>query len=250
MDEEPRSEPESPGPASALVLRAPSHPAIWTYGLLFANILVFLLSVLLGRNVAIFLGAKINKLIVQGEWWRLLTAIFLHADFLHIAFNSYALYVFGTRLESAFGHGRFLALYLLSGISGSAMSFALSPGASVGASGAIFGLIGGLVAYYYRYRKQFSAGSRPLANLITITLYNLFYGLVAPGIDNWGHLGGLLAGLVLGWFFAPQYRVVFSLERLSPTLVDGGRPSRRWIGVLLVSAGIAGACFGGFLRWR
>lgn len=250
MDEEQHPEPESPGPVSVLVLRVPSHSVIWTYGFLAANILAFLVSMLLGREVAIFLGAKINQLIVQGEWWRLLTAIFLHADFLHIAFNSYALYVFGTRLESIFGQGRFLTLYLLSGISGSALSFALSSRASVGASGAIFGLVGGLAAYYYRYRKQMSAGSRPLANLVTIALYNLFYGLVVPGIDNWGHLGGLLAGLVLGWFFVPEYRVAFSLEGFSPVLVDAGRAERRWAGIVLVCIGIAGACLGGFLRWR
>lgn len=250
MDEEARPAPEPPSPVNIVVLRAPSHPVIWTYGFLVANGLAFLVSVLFGREVVIFLGAKINQLIVRGEWWRLLTAIFLHADFLHIAFNSYALYVFGTRLESIFGQGRFLTLYLLSGISGSALSFALSSRASVGASGAIFGLVGGLAAYYYRYRKQMSAGSRPLANLVTIALYNLFYGLVVPGIDNWGHLGGLLAGLVLGWFFVPEYRVAFPLEGFSPVLVDAGRAERRWAGIVLVCIGIAGACLGGFLRWR
>lgn len=248
MDEETPS--ESQPQIATVVLRVPSYPVVWTYGILAANGLAFLGSVLLGRDLVILLGAKINQLIVSGEWWRLLTAIFLHADFLHIAFNGYALYTFGTRLESIYGQGRFLALYLLSGVSGSALSFALSPRVSVGASGAIFGLIGGLAVYFYRYRKQMSAGSRPLANLVTIALYNLFYGFIAPGIDNWGHLGGLLAGTVLGWFFAPEYQVVFSPASLSPALVDVGRPVRRWMGVALVGIGIAVTCLGGILRWR
>ncbi|MCX8067563.1 MAG: rhomboid family intramembrane serine protease [Anaerolineae bacterium] len=235
---------------AAVVLQVPSHPVAWTYGIIAANGLAFLGSVLLGRDLVILLGAKINQLIVSGEWWRLLTAIFLHADFLHIAFNSYALYTFGTRLESIYGQGRFLALYLLSGVAGSALSFALSPRAAVGASGAIFGVIGGLATYYYRYRKQLSAGSGPLANVVIVMLYNLFYGFIVPGIDNWGHLGGLLAGTVLGWFFIPEYQVVFFPESLSPVLVDAGRPMRRWTGVALVGIGIAAACLGGMLRWR
>lgn len=238
--------PNSPG---GIVLRVPRYPPRWTYGILAANGLVFLLSLAVGRNLALAVGAKINQAIVMGEWWRLLTAIFLHADFLHIAFNSYALFVFGTRLESIYGPGRFLALYLLAGISGSALSFALSPRASVGASGAIFGLIGGLAAYYYRYRKQLNTGSGPLANLITVALYNLFYGIVVPGIDNWGHLGGLIAGTVLGWFFVPEYRVVLLPEPHPLALVDARRAARGWMGVALVGIGIAVACLVGVLRW-
>ncbi|RME38848.1 MAG: rhomboid family intramembrane serine protease, partial [Thermoflexia bacterium] len=239
-----------PGSISVIALRVPHHPPRWTYGILVVNGLAFLLSLVVGRNLVLLLGAKINQAILLGEWWRLLTAVFLHVDILHILFNSYALYAFGTRLESLYSPWRYLALYTLSGISGSALSFALSPRASVGASGAIFGLIGGLAAYYYRYRKQMRTGSRPLTNLVTIALYNLLYGFVVPGIDNWGHLGGLLAGLVMGWFFAPAYRVVYLPESSSLEVVDIGSWSRWWQGMALVGAGIVLACLGGLLRWR
>ena len=236
-------------PPAAVRARVPQAAPLWTYVLLAVNLLVFAGSWLLGRDLVLALGAKVNQAIVAGEVWRLGTAMFLHVGLLHIGFNSYALLAFGPQVERPYGRFRFLLMYLLSGLSGSALSFLLSPYPSVGASGAIFGLIGVMGAYLYRYRHQLVTGRSRLANLLSIAAYNLIYGFIVPAVDNWAHIGGLLAGLVLGWFLAPRYKVVWSIPTEPPQVVDQG-PTHQWLtGIALVLLGIGLAVLGGFLRW-
>jgi membrane associated rhomboid family serine protease len=131
----------------------------------------------------------------QGQWWRLLTVMVLHGGILHFALNSYALFLFGPTLEQVLGHARYLALYVVSGLAGSAASFAIGDTAlGVGASGAIFGLLGALVAYFFRRRDR--GGSAPLQRLIIIVALNLVLALNIPQIDNLAHAGGFVGGLV------------------------------------------------------
>jgi rhomboid protease GluP len=154
------------------------------------------------------LGAKINRAIVIGEYYRFLTAMFLHAGLIHIGFNAYALYVLGPQTERIYGTGRFLALYFIAGLAGGVASYALNPGDAVGASGAIFGLIGGLAAFYYVARGVLGDLSRQqLGSLITVIMINLFIGFSTPVIDNTAHIGGLLGGAAVGWFLAPRFEV-------------------------------------------
>ena len=131
--------------------------------LLAINVLVFLAMTALGgsENVGILIlfGAKYNPAIVAGQYWRLLTACFVHIGLIHLLFNSYALYSFGREVERRYGRTRFLALYLLSGVAGSTASFVGSPRLAAGASGAIFGLLGATIAYFATYREQFGAGA-------------------------------------------------------------------------------------------
>jgi rhomboid protease GluP len=177
---------------------------------------------------------KVNELIIQGQYWRLLTPMFLHdsRSILHIGFNMYALIIIGSELERRFGHGRFLLLYFLGSFGGNVLSFLLSPATSVGASTSIFGLLGAEIVFFYQNRKLFGASARrALQSAITLAAINLLIGL-SPQIDNWGHLGGLVGGLIFTWFGGPE----LTLEGQYPSLkvVDQRRLSDQLLGAGLV----------------
>jgi membrane associated rhomboid family serine protease len=183
---------------------------------------------LLGGDLVAAFAAKSNAAIAAGQWWRLITPLFVHANLLHLFVNCYSLYVIGPQVEAPFGYARFLLLYLLSGAAGVVLSFALSPNPSVGASGAIFGLVGALAEYLYRHRRRFGAfGRQRLMNLLAIIGINLFFGLTTPQIDNWGHLGGLVGGALLGWLIGPEF-TVDDPYLPEPRVVDRNPLARRW----------------------
>jgi rhomboid protease GluP len=138
--------------------------------------------------------------IANGEWYRLITPMFLHAPdgIWHIGLNSYALFIFGPNVEQAFGKVKFIAIYLVAGLTGSVLSYALGPcnQLGVGASGAIFGVIGALFVFLYNRRHQtFVRGY--LKNIIFLIGLNLVIGYALPGIDNLAHLGGLAGGALM-----------------------------------------------------
>lgn len=188
----------------------PTHRAWITPILLILNLLVFLAMEVAGGStsscVLLRFGAKFNYLIAMGQWWRLLTPIFLHIGVVHLLFNEYALWIFGREVERLFGSARFFGIYILSGLYGSWASFALSAALSAGASGAIFGIIGALVAFFLRNRERFGEmGRRQLTSLVAVIGFNLFLGFTIPGIDNFGHIGGLISGFLLGFSLTPLY---------------------------------------------
>lgn len=177
-------------------------------------------------------GMKVNQLIEAGQWWRFITPFLLHASLLHIAFNMYALNALGPELERMFGHAAFLALYLVSGFAGVVMSFLLSSAPSLGASTAVFGLLGAHAVFAYRNQHVFGRRAREaLRGIVQIALVNLLIGL-SPGIDNWGHLGGLLGGLLFSSIGAPVYKIHEELEELR--LENTTEPSQTWLGALAV----------------
>ena len=122
--------------------------------------------------------------------------MFLHIGLAHIFFNSYAIYIYGPIVESLYGKVRFIIVYLFSGLMGSLLSYVFSPNPSAGASGAIFGLMGSLL--YFRQRKKDIFRRIFGPGLFIIIGVNLFFGLTSTGIDNWGHIGGLIGGYLLG----------------------------------------------------
>ena len=193
------------------------------YTLMGIAIFVFLLQqasslFMNGVDMPAALGMKVNDLILSGQLWRLFTPMFLHGSILHLGFNMYALYIFGPGLERTYGHGRFLALFVLSGFAGNVFSFLFTDSPSLGSSTAIFGLLGAEAVFLYQNRKIYGAGGqRALINLVVIAAINLFIGL-SPGIDNWGHIGGLLGGVLFAWYAGP----VLSVEGAPPNykLVD------------------------------
>jgi rhomboid protease GluP len=158
------------------------------------------------------LGIKDNQLIMQGQFWRLFTPMFLHGSILHIGFNMYALYIFGPGLERHFGRFRYLLLYLISGFAGNVISFIFSPYDSLGSSTSIFGLLGAEAVFLYRNRRFFGGMARSaLTQIVMIAGINLVIGL-SPGIDNWGHVGGLLGGVAFAWLAGP----LLALEGIPP----------------------------------
>lgn len=210
----------------------PSEKPVVVYVVLALSVLVYTFQILsemiLGSDLPLYLGAKWNEAIQAGQFWRLFTPMLLHGSLLHIGFNMYALLVIGRGLENYYGHFRFLLLYLLAGYAGNVMSFLMSPSLSVGASTALFGLIAAQGIFILKNRFLFGRqrSLSMLFNTLFIVLVNLFIGL-SPGIDNWGHLGGLIGGLVFAWFAGPAYQVEGQVPNLS--LVDNKPKQRTWI---------------------
>ncbi len=164
-----------------------------THVLIGLNVAVFVLQLLTGiDSSAGSFGMWPVGIALGGEWYRLLTSAFLHGSFLHIAFNMYVLYSLGPTLERVLGHGRYLALYLLSALGGSVASYAFSDvrTLSVGASGAIFGLMGALVIAGRRLRYD-------ITQVLVLIGINVAIGFLAPGVDWRAHLGGLVTGAVV-----------------------------------------------------
>lgn len=158
-------------------------------------------------DVLLIWGAKENAAIFMGgQYYRFLTAMFLHGGLAHLFFNSFALYSLGGEAERLYGTQRFVAIYLIAGIGGGLLSYSFNPNPSVGASGAIFGLIGALSAFFYTARNVLGGIARQqLGSLMFITLINLALGFTTAYIDNNAHIGGLLTGAVVGWLLAPRF---------------------------------------------
>jgi membrane associated rhomboid family serine protease len=154
----------------------------------------------LGASVALFPGPGGGVIgIAAGQYWRLVTAMFLHAGLLHIAFNAYALWIFGTVVEQELGRLRLLLIFFVTGFFASAASYAFGPGAvGVGASGAIFGIFGAFIAYNYRRRDLAIAAAR-LRSALMLIVINAVLAFSIAGIDWRAHAGGLAAGLVAGY---------------------------------------------------
>lgn len=186
------------------------RPGSFTTTLLVVNVALFLVETVVGGSGSLFSGPNEKQLFDLGalfppaiavghQYWRLVTPMFLHAGLIHLAFNSYALYLLGFLVEDAFGKARFLAIYFIAGFLASVASFAFGPVAEVGvgASGAIFGLLGAWVAFNYRRRTSPMASANLRWALMLIGL-NVILGFSIPGIDWRAHFGGLVAGALLG----------------------------------------------------
>jgi len=210
---EPAPEPQ------AVSVAMPSLVPKVTYTLIGFTVFVYVLQLL---SVAVFgyaagqvdwlevYGARFNAAIRMGELWRFITPVFLHGSMPHIFFNMYALFSIGSFMEKQFGYGRFALLYFLGAFSGNVFSFLLTGenGYSVGASTAVFGLVAAQLIFFYQNRKLFGSFARQaISNSVFIIAINLFIGL-SPGIDNWGHVGGLLGGAIFAWFASPRWEVV------------------------------------------
>ncbi len=208
----PSNYPAQPAAPGQVWVESPVVRPVVTYTLAAITILVFLLQLgtqflYQGVDIPALWGMKINEMIVQGQSWRLITPVFLHGSILHILFNMYALISFGPGLERYYGHGRFLALYFVSGFAGNVFSFMFSTAPSLGSSTAIFGLLGAEGVFLYQNRSLFGRkAQRALVNLITIAIVNLVIGM-SPGIDNWGHIGGLIGGTLFAWLGGPVLEV-------------------------------------------
>lgn len=172
-----------------------------TYGLLGITVLVYLLETLAGGStdtmVLLQFGARYNLLIEAGQWWRLITPIFVHIGLMHIVVNGVTLYYLGMLTERIFGHWRFFVVYLLSGITGNLASAVFnSTGLAAGASTSLFGLMGAFLMLYDTFRDdpQITALAK---QFILLAGLNLVMDLFMSGVDIWGHIGGFVGGFLI-----------------------------------------------------
>lgn len=188
--------------------------------LIAANLVMFLLTELIdffftryiSTSALILLSAKVNALIALGEYWRLLSAMFLHANFLHVTFNMLALHIIGRDIERFYGKKKFLAIYFISGLVGSGFSYLFISGVSVGASGAIFGLMG---ANLYLYKVNPNVYKRIYGtDFIMLIGINLLIGFIGPNIDIAGHIGGLIAGFTTAWALGLTHESSTDVKRI------------------------------------
>jgi membrane associated rhomboid family serine protease len=196
------------GIARARRTRAGSSRALVTKILIAINIGVYVITAVQGAGINDPVGGSLylkwvlyGPFVAQGDWWRLITAMFLHGFLLHLAFNMFALYVIGGPVEEYLGRVRFLLLYLVSGLAGSAGALIQSPTTPVvGASGAIFGILGAMLII------EWQATGRLGGTAATLILVNLAlnFGLNSAGgsISIGGHLGGLAGGILVTLAFA------------------------------------------------
>ena len=176
-----------------------------TTALVAVNVVVFLIMEMIGNTEDVTFmmntGAVWPPYVEQGQYWRLFTATFMHFGFEHIMNNMLILACAGHILEDALGHIKYLILYILAGVGGSILSYLqmLHSGdyaVSAGASGAIFGIIGALLWIVIRHKGRYETlTGKGLLFMIVISLY---YGISSGDVDNWGHIGGMLMGFVMG----------------------------------------------------
>lgn len=172
------------------------------------NILMYILGLVIGDNFSynlIVLGANNRGLVLDGEFYRLITSAFLHGSLLHLVVNMYSLWIIGSQVETYIGKLKYLIIYLLSALMGSLFSIVfLENSLSVGASGAIFGLMGSLLYFGYHYRLYLS--NALTSQIIPIVIFNLALGFLSSSIDNGAHIGGLIGGYLSTMIVGLKYK--------------------------------------------
>lgn len=186
---------------------------------------LYLISLLAGINIAVFLfeiaspirhsgverlslpliyGAKINKLILLGEWWRLLTPMFLHSGFLHVALGCWVLLTFGPRVCRGYGPFTFFLIYILGGICGNLTSFIHTPELTVCGTGPVFAIIGAWLVYQMQNKEATDKDSSESMFWKAVIATALSFVLSCFGrIDDWTHLGAVISGIIFGYFTCP-----------------------------------------------
>jgi len=188
-----------------------------------------------GRTLFDF-GAKYTDAILAGQWWRLITAGFLHGGLFHLLMNTWALFDLTGTVEEFFGTPRLIAIYIVSTITGFAASTFWSASLSIGASAAIFGLIGAMIAYGTQYRT--SMGAMIKSMFMRYAIYGLLFGLMPFfQVDNAAHIGGLAGGFAVGWIAGPQ------------RLAEGDWRERLWRWVSYVCLAVTALAFANMFVW-
>ena len=195
------------------------NPRFVTNIIIAINVLVFVIVALLNHTIdftsvqgqidLVNAGAQYNVLVAQGQVWRIFTAMFLHFNLIHIGLNMISLFLIGAAVEVFYGKWRYLVIYLLSGIAGGIAAYFFYPPETVaaGASGAIFGVFGALGVFYIVNRRALGRyGAGAITNWIFWLSLNLVFGFSVAGIGIVDHIGGLVAGVVIGVLLIPRLR--------------------------------------------
>jgi rhomboid protease GluP len=207
-------------------------------------VLIFVVELRVGalasREAIVAMGALARERVAAGEYWRLLTAPWLHGSVDHLVGNGIALYILGMVGEAAFGRAQLVVLYVLSGLAGSLVSVAMSAGPSVGASGAIFGLQGAAIVLFRLHRDRLLVRDRRVGVVLIIwALYTIAGGIMEPFIDNGAHIGGALGGALIARYLHPVV--------LSPLPPERAVTVRRWLFFVIA---LLAAAFIGWLSSR
>jgi membrane associated rhomboid family serine protease/cytochrome c-type biogenesis protein CcmH/NrfG len=237
--------------ATELRQLAPAAPVV-TYTLIAINIAVFVIEIAKGAgfdtmspDLAVRLGANYGPMTLAGQWWRLLSAMFLHFGFLHVFMNMFILLSLGSLAERLMGRAAFSVLYFATGLAGGLASLAVHPQlVSAGASGAVFGVAGGLISYllFKKAPVDFAKAKKQLTSLGIFLLYNFVYSL-RPGIDMMAHLGGVVSGLVIAAAL-PRFLKAPGAETIPTPLHEQTSTNKRVFAVGIVCAlAIVGGAF-------
>lgn len=242
-------------PQGQVLLRMPvvRPRAVWV--LIGINVLIYVIAVYVlpiqQLEELYQWGANSHTAVLkQGEYHRLLSAMFLHSPITpaHIIFNMYALYAIGITIERFFGHARFLWIYFLGGLAGSITSVVLNPPSitSVGASGAVFAIFGAEMVFLYKHRKLFGKmAQNQLMQLVVVAVLNFGVGIATAlssdaqiRIDNWGHIGGFIGGVVLAWFITPILLPKRHPTQANALTIEDVNPLEKHTQVLLAFASV------------
>jgi len=193
-----------------------SSTPVLTIALIGVNAAIFFITVGLGflQSEAAILkaGALSRELVLHGELWRLLTAMFLHGSLEHIAGNGVGLFIVGIAAEHAYGKFGMLGIYTVSGLCGSIFSVLINPGPSVGASGAIFGILGATIVFFLKHRDRLHVRDKRVGNVLLMwAAYSIGTAYFIPFVDNAAHVGGLIGGAFMGYWLTPRL-IVSSVE--------------------------------------
>ena len=210
---------------STRTLSMRSEQPFVTWSLVTVNVVVYLISIsrpggTVNSPSFFFLTkwALIGPAVANGDWWRLITAAFLHASLLHLGLNMLGLVWLGAPVERYLGHVPYLALYLVAGLAGSAGALVTTPvGLTVGASGAIFGILGAMLIIEYQATGQLAGQA------FTLIVINLLFSFTVNGISIGGHIGGLIGGIA----------AALALTRFGRTSLAYGRPGLVGVAALI-----------------
>jgi rhomboid protease GluP len=244
----PANDPQQPQRPRVMIHIPAVQPRI-IWGLITINIAIFIAAfyVMDAKELNRFYnwGANSRDAVRNsGEYYRLISSMFLHGNEAHIFFNMYALYLIGQTVERFFGYTRFLIIYFLGGLTGSILSVLFNDaGASVGASGAVFAIFGAEMIFLYRHKKLLGkVAESQLRQLILIAVMNFAVGLLTTmnstgvQIDNWGHLGGLAGGLALAWIIGPVFIPKLHPDQSGALIAADENPLQRSILPVLIYA--------------
>jgi rhomboid protease GluP len=188
--------------------RGMSSAPVIAIGVIVLNAVVFFATISLGflqsESAILSVGALSRELVLEGEVWRLFSAMFLHGSLEHLFGNAVGLFILGIAAEHAYGRLETAGIYVIAGLAGSVLSVLVNPGPSVGASGAIFGLLGAMIVFFLQYHDRFHLRDRRIGNVLILWAgYSVVTAFFIPFIDNAAHVGGLIGGAFAGYWLSP-----------------------------------------------